>query len=135
MNAEIKDGIFTLLYAMVLIDRRVVKVEMDTFFATVEDLLETIEDVENLRAKDVVANWFMRSYKTVLKEMKTPGREEFMLAHVETLKAYSHRRQVFHIMNIIAHADEHFHDEERKFLNRVAHIWGLEDSHETLEEE
>ena len=135
MNNEIKDSIFSLLYAMVLIDRRVVKVEMDTFFATIEDLLETVEDVESLRAKDVISNWFMKSYKTVLKEMKTPGRGEFMLAHVENLKTYTHRKQVFHIMNIIAHADEDFHDEERKFLNRVANIWGLEDGHVALEAE
>lgn len=128
MNDEIRDSIFTILYAMVLIDKRVVKVEMDTFFATIEGFLETIEDVESLRAKDIIANWFVKNYKTILREMKTPDREEFMLTHVEKLKAYSNRKQIFHIMNIIAHADEDFHEEEKKFLGKVAHVWGLESS-------
>ena len=128
MNVDIKDSIFTLLYAMVLIDNRVVKVEMDTFFATIEEFLETIEDVENLRAKDIIANWFVKNYKSILKAMKTSNREEFMLAHVENLKSYSNKKQIFHMMSIIAHADEDFHDEERDFLNKVARVWQLEDS-------
>ena len=128
MNTEIKDSIFTLLYAMVLIDNRVVKVEMDSFFASIEGLLEIIEDVENLRAKDIITNWFMKNYKHILQEMKTPDREDFMLAHVEKLKTYSNRKQVFHALSIIAHADENFHNEERKLLDKVAHCWGIEDS-------
>ena len=128
MNVDIKDSIFTLLYAMVLIDNRVVKVETDTFFATIEEFLETIEDVESLRAKDIIANWFVKNYKSILKEMKTSNREEFMLAHVKNLKSYGNRQKIFHIMSVIAHADEDFHDEERKFLSKVAHVWGLEGS-------
>ena len=128
MNTKVQHSIFSLLYAMVLIDKRVVKVEMDTFFASIEGFLETIENVESLRAKDIIANWFVKNYKSILKEMKTSNREEFMLAHVKNLKSYSNRQQIFHIMSIIAHADEDFHDEERKFLNKVAHVWGLESS-------
>ena len=128
MNTEIKDSIFTLLYAMVLIDNRVVKVEMDSFFASIEGLLEIIEDVESLRAKDIITNWFMKNYKHILQEMKSPEREDFILVHVEKLKTYSNRQQVFHALSIIAHADENFHNEERKLLDKVAYCWGIKDS-------
>lgn len=126
MNTEVKNSIFTLLYAMVLIDRRVVKVEMVAFFANIEELLGKYEGVKSLRAKDVISTWFMQNYKIVLNEMKTPNKTDYMLAHAEKLKDYSHRYEVFDIMNIIAHADENFHDEERKFLDEVAQIWGIE---------
>ena len=134
MNTEIKDSIFSLLYAMVLIDKRVVKVEMDTFFARIEGFLGLIEDVESLRAKDIIANWFVQNYKNVLREMKTPNREQFMLTHVGKLKTYMHREQVFHIMQIIAHADEEFHDDEKAFLDDVAQIWGISESYESMTE-
>lgn len=129
MNAKIQNSIFSLLYAMVLIDNRVVKVEMDTFFARIEGFLRAIEDTESLRAKGLIANWFVQNYKNILKEMKSSNRVDFMLAHVENLKDYNYREQVFDILNIIAHADEDFHDEERVFLEKVGRIWGIEGSY------
>ncbi len=132
MNTEIKDSIFSLLYAMVLIDKRVVKVEMDAFFARIEGFLGLFEDIESLRAKDIIANWFVQNYKDVLREMKTPHREQYMLSHAENLKTYLYREHVFNIMQIIAHADEEFHEQEKAFLYKVAQIWGLPENHETL---
>lgn len=129
MNTKVQHSIFSLLYAMVLIDSRVVKVEMDTFFARIERFLGTIEDIDSLRAKGLIANWFVQNYKNILKEMKSPNRVDFMLAHVENLKAYDYKDQVFDIMSIIAHADEDFHDEERKFLEKVGRIWAIEGSY------
>lgn len=128
MNSEVKDSVFSLLYAVVLIDKRVVKVETETFFAKLEGFLHTFEGIEELRAKDIIANWFIKNYKNILKEMKTSRREGFLLNHVENLKTYGKREQVFHMMSIVAHADDDFHDEERAFLTKVAGIWGLEDS-------
>lgn len=135
MNTKIYDSIFSLLYAMVLIDNRVVKVEMDTFFARIESFLVDIEDLRTLRAKGFVANWFIKNYKNILRDMKTPNRVNFMLTHAERLKSYIHRAQVFEIMKIIAHADEDFHEEEYMFLQKVANIWGIVGSHVTVDEQ
>jgi len=116
---------FYLLYAMVLIDNRVVKVEMDLFFAIIETFLRTTLHTEALTAKATITNWFMQNYKTVLSEMRTPVRETHLLKHAEALKAFSHKEHVFAMMKEIAISDNEYHDDERLLLEKISKIWEL----------
>jgi uncharacterized tellurite resistance protein B-like protein len=129
MTEQDKNSIFYLLYAMVLIDNRVVKVEMDMFFAMIESFLKTVFYAETLTAKATITNWFMQNYKTVLTEMRRPNRETYLLEHVEALKAYGHKEHVFNMMKEIAIADGEYHDDERLLLEKISNIWNIDLSH------
>jgi uncharacterized tellurite resistance protein B-like protein len=126
MNDTQTHSVFYLLYAMVLVDKRVLKVETDLFFARVEGFLRTSKSIETLRAKTIISDWFVQNYKDIMREMKSSNRTSYVLEHVENLKHYRHRQDVFDMMLEMAMADNEFHDEERKLLNRVSEIWGLE---------
>lgn len=126
MDDQQRHSVFTLLYAIVLIDNRVIKVEVDLFFARVESFLKTTKLVESLKAKAIISNWFVQNYKDILHEMKLPNRKDYLIGHVENLKFYGQRQDVFNIMLEIAHADNEFHTDEREFLKTVAQIWKLD---------
>ena len=125
MNNNDRHSIFTLLYAVVLIDNRVVKVEVDRFFARIEMFLIQIDYADILTAKSIISTWFVQNYKNILSEMKSPERDAFLLKHVDSLKLYNHRRDVFNIMNEIALADKELHETEEQFLDKVISAWQL----------
>jgi len=128
MNDKETHSVFCLLYAMVLIDNRVVKVEVDLFFARIEGFLKENKFIEALRAKTIISDWFVQNYKDILKEMKSPNRQSYMLRHAETLKHYRFRQAVFDIMKEIAMADNEYHENERLFLEKISVIWSLDAS-------
>lgn len=125
MTQHERDSIFYLLYAMVLIDNRVIKVEMDMFFAIIEDFLTAIFNSDVLTAKSTISNWFIQNYKNILKEVRSPIRESYLMEHVEALKNYDKTKYVFEMMREIAISDDEYHKEERMFLQKAADIWGL----------
>jgi len=123
MNTDQRHSMFTLLYAMVLIDRRVLRIEVDQFFIAIEDFLERVDFIDSLKAKALISNWFVQHYKNILAEMKSPNLEHFLLRHVETLRFYEHRVVIYEMMQQIAHADNDFHNLEKEFLEKVAELW------------
>lgn len=126
MNEDQKHSLFTLLYAVVLIDNRVMRVEMDQFFITLEDFLTEVSFIDTLKAKSFISNWFVQNYKDILAEMKSPDRNIYLLKHVETLKHYEHRQEIFDKMMNIALADNQYHASEREFIEKVSKVWGLD---------
>jgi len=120
-----KDSMFTLLYALVLIDKRVLKVETDKFFSLLEAYLIRIESIDYLQAKAQISNWFVPNYKKVLSEMKSPSRDHYLREHIENLKDVEERQDIFDMMNIIAIADNEFHAAEKQFLEKIALIWNV----------
>ena len=126
MTQHERDSIFYLLYAMVLIDNRVLKVEVDLFFAIVEDFLTIIFHSDILTAKATISNWFIQNYKIVLSEMRSPVREDFLIEHVEALKSYQYKDQVFDMMRKIAISDDEYHSDEKSFLEKVAEFWEID---------
>ena len=125
MDDAQRHSILSLLYAVVLIDNRVVKVEVDLFFARIEDFLKRANDIETLKAKSVISTWFVQNYKHILTEMKSPNRDIFIFKHVENLKLYTYRQDVYDMMTDIALSDDEYHDDERRFLDKVSNIWML----------
>jgi len=125
MNDHQRHSIFSLLYAVVLIDNRVVKVEVDMFFAKIESYLAQTSFIETLKAKSIISTWFVQNYKNILTEMKSPDREAFILKFVEDLKHYRQRQDIYDIMKEIALSDDEYHDEERQFLEKVSDNWNL----------
>lgn len=125
MNDAHRDSIFTLLYAVVLIDNRVVKVEVDLFLARVETFLITSNVIQALEAKSIISTWFVKNYKLIMSEMKSPNRETFLLNHVEKLKLHPRRQEVFNMMLEVATADDDYHIDERLFIEKASKIWNL----------
>ena len=117
--------IFTLLYAVVLIDNRVKKVEVDLFFARIESFLHKTNFIETVEAKAIISDWFVQNYKFILSKMKSPNKENFLLGYVKELKFYLNRQEVFDVMEEIAMSDEEYHDDEKEFITKVAKIWGI----------
>ena len=126
MNNQYRHSLFTLLYAVVLIDNRVVRVEVDQFFKVLEDFMKDVERVNTLEAKSTISNWFVMNYKKILSEMRSANRETFLLNHVRELKSYEHRGKVFEIMQHIANADDELHASEKQLLDRVSEAWELD---------
>ncbi len=125
MNDDEKHSLFTLLYAVVLIDNRVIRVEMDQFFITLEDFLSTVSFIDTLKAKSYISNWFVQNYKDILSEMKSPDRNIYLLKHVANLKHYEHRQVIFDMMMKIAISDNQYHISERQFIEKVSEVWRL----------
>jgi len=110
---------------MVLIDNRVVRVEVDHFFRALEDFMKEVELINSLEAKATISNWFVQHYKNILAQMRSPNRETFLLNHVESLKFYEHRQKVFAMMEHVANSDDEFHALEKEFLDIVSEVWRL----------
>ena len=125
VNEDQKHSLFTLLYAVVLIDNRVIRVEMDQFFITLEEFLTNVSFIDTLRAKSYISNWFVQNYKNILAEMKSPDRNIYLLKHAENLKHYEHRQIIFDMMMNIAIADNQCHALEKQFIEKVSEVWGL----------
>lgn len=126
MDQQYRESVFYLLYAMALIDNRVVKVEVDLFFAIVENFLRKINYVDTLTAKAIISSWFIQNYKIVMQDMKSSLKESHLLGYVDNLKHYEHRNEVYTMMKKIAMVDNEFHEDERVLLEKVSEIWGLE---------
>ena len=126
MDQQYRESVFYLLYAMALIDNRVVKVEVDLFFAIVENFLRKINYVDTLTAKAIISSWFIQNYKIVMQDMKSSLKESHLLGYVDNLKNYEHRNEVYTMMKKIAMVDNEFHEDERVLLEKVSEIWGLE---------
>lgn len=125
MNNEQRHSIFTLLYAIVLIDNRVMKVEVDQFLVQIEDFLTRTNFIETLKAKSIISTWFVQNYKSILTQMRSPDREFFLMMHVDNLKSFPHRQDVYDMMKEIAIADDEYHQNEQDFIDKVADIWNL----------
>ncbi len=126
MNNQQRHSVFTLLYAMVLIDNRVIKVEVDQYFKTLEDFLIEVAFLTTLQAKAMISNWFVQNYRDILAAMKSQERLDFLLNHAENLKSYEHRQKVFDMLKDIAVADNEFHTTEQQILNVFSEVWGLD---------
>ena len=125
MTNQHRHSFFTLLYAVVLIDNRVVRVEVNQFFKALEEFMKEVESINTLEAKSTISNWFVQNYKSILAEMRSPDRETFLLSHVESLKFYEHRQKIFEMMEFVANSDDDFHALEKQFLNKVSDVWQL----------
>lgn len=125
MNNQQRNSLFTLLYGMVLIDNRVVRVEVDQFFRALEDFMKEVEHVNALEAKSTISSWFVQNYKDILVKMRSPEREGFLLEHVEYLKLYEHRQKVYEMMKRVAIADNEFHVLEKQLLKKILEVWDL----------
>lgn len=125
MTDQQRHCIFTLLYAVVLIDNHVKKVEVDLFFARIESFLRNVGFIEPLKAKTIISTWFVQNFKQILKEMKSETRDSFLLSLVEDLKFYPQREDVFDIMKEIAMSDKEYHEREKQFIDKVAEIWNI----------
>jgi len=126
LNNRQKHSMFYLLYAMVLIDNRVIKIEVDQFFIAVEDFLTSMDFMDSLRAKSYISSWFVQNYKDILREMKAVDREKFLMVHVKTLASSEHRLAIFKMMQKVAISDNDLHASEAAFLEKVAKTWDLE---------
>ena len=122
MNTQQRNSLFTLLYAMVLIDNRVVRVEVDQFFRALEAFMKETEFINSLKAKSTISTWFFQNYKNILTEMKRSDREIFLLKHVEALKFYDQRHKIYKMMKNVAIADDELHNLEKQFLKRVSEV-------------
>jgi len=60
VNTQQRNSLFTLLYAMVLIDNRVVRVEVDQFFRALEAFMKETEFINSLKAKSTISTWFQK---------------------------------------------------------------------------
>lgn len=125
MTNDQRHSIFTLLYAVVLIDNRVIRAEVDHFFMTLESFLIRVSLADTLKAKSYISNWFVQNYKDILTEMKSPDRNIYLMRHVEALKTYKNRQIVFEMMEEIAHADDEYNPLEKQFIDKVSEVWGL----------
>jgi len=120
-----RHSVFFLLYAMVLIDDRVIKSEMDLFFAATHSFVQKINYLDNFEAQALITNWFMMNYKDVRLEIKSNQRDFHLFGHAETLKDFTYKDQIFDMMKEIAVVDGEYHDDERILLEKIAKIWNL----------
>jgi len=64
---------------LVLIDKRVIRVEMDQFFITLEEFLTNVSFIDTLRAKSYISNWFVQNYKNIPKAASSSHASAFII--------------------------------------------------------
>lgn len=131
MDRDIRDSVFTLLYIMVLIDERILRIEVDTFLSLIEEFQKTKIKTDRFQSKTIVTDWFMQNYKSILRAMGEKDRGVFIDQHISRLSDFYDREVVFDFMTKIAFSDNQFHDDERQVLERAAKVWGLKFNIET----
>lgn len=113
-----------LLAAMVIVDGKIFKEEVDAFVSEAVTLNSLVKSDNSFTAKTAF-DWFVLNRDDIRAWRKSPDFEKTLFKHLKALKKLQHRKQVLSSMCIIAVADDILHSTENKILSMTAQEWEL----------
>ena len=116
--------VMTLLAAMVAVDGKVFKEEVDAF-VTETCTLRSLINTEIPFSKKQAYDWYVTHRAAVRKMCKAVDASDRILEHINSLSKNPNRALILASMNNIAISDSNLHASEHEILSLAAKTWGL----------
>ena len=124
MTPDDREHILVLLCAIVLADKRVRPIEVETFSALIRGLDAEFRELAPPPEEDTAA-WFLKNRANVAAMLAAPDREARLVRHFLALDGFAYKRQLLEAMESIAVSDRELHDAEFDLMLLAAAYWDL----------
>jgi len=114
--------IYTLLSAVVLVDRKILDVEIQAFVNLVRGLQTAVDD-PNPDTDDNIKTWFTNNQIEIFNWLHSPYREINLLDILEKLRNCEYQWQILQAMRSVALSDSDFHSSEIELIRFVNNYW------------
>ncbi len=118
------DEILTPLALTVIIDNKVRDPELSAFIAQADGLIEAIDDMDDMLAKDILS-WFRANEPILIGKMKSVGKNTFVLKTLTRFKGNDAMIEaMYDAMLAISISDQEYHESESDLIISAASLWG-----------
>lgn len=117
--------IYSLMCAIIVADKKVKNVEVDTFVSLVKGFQTALKDPSPEDEQSIRA-WFDDHHAGIAAQIESDDRSAFLEKQAAGLKAFAFKRQIIQSLMSIAVADGEFHKSEEKMIDVISRYWGPE---------
>lgn len=123
MNKIQRYHIYVLLCAVILADRRVRDIEIETFVSLVSGFQVALDDPEPDSDAEI-RHWFDNNQHDIAKWLGQDQWHSNLNRHLEGLRSFDYKWQLLQAMRSIAISDKELHEAEVTILKYSVDFWG-----------
>ncbi len=118
------NDILTLLAMLVLADHRIYKEELDAFTSTVEHInLQVRPDI--IVTHTMAFDWFIHNREQIRNRLNDARTDQTLTDLIKRTRSLPGKASILKAMVEIAKTDQHFHNDDKHMLRKVATGWNI----------
>jgi len=125
MNNNELQKILTLFSLVILIDDKVLKVEVDTLGRQLSQLYSSLGEGYFI-TESMGVDWFHANRASLTSILSSPNKENYIKSLLTQLSDSSLKLKIYDVIIRIAHADAEFHPKEEEIAKLASFLWNLD---------